>query len=84
MQRLTGGQQRVQVPGSTVRQVVTNLEAAYPGIKPLLYDAEGDRIVPGIAVVIDGEVSVLGLMQAVEENSEVHFLPAIGGGQSPS
>lgn len=80
LQKLTGGIRYVTVPGSSVRQIVNNLQQAYPGTKAVLYDEEADRIRPGIAVVVDGEVTHRGLMQQVGENSEVHFLPAIGGG----
>ena len=38
---------------------------------------------PNISVAIDGEVSALGLLDKVGENSEVHFIPAIGGGEGP-
>jgi len=80
MQQLTGGKQRVQVAGATIRQVVNNLEKAFPGIKGRLCDPEEDELLPGVAVTVDGEVSLLGMMEAVNEGSEVHFLPAIGGG----
>ncbi len=80
MQRLTGGQQKVQVAGQTVRQVVDNLERAFPGMKMELYDEEEDILMPGMAVIIDGETSQLGLLERVQEDSEVHFLPALGGG----
>jgi hypothetical protein len=33
-----------------------------------------------MAVIVDTEVARLGLFQPVGEHSEVHFLPAIGGG----
>ena len=82
MQRLTGGQQKVQVAGQTVRQVVDNLERAFPGMKMELYDEEEDILMPGMAVIIDGETSQLGLLERVQEDSEVHFLPALGGGVS--
>ena len=78
MQALTGGNDRVEVAGSTVRQVVDNLEAEYPGIKDRL--VEDHRIKPNIAVAVDGEITPLGLLEKVGESSEVHFLPAIGGG----
>ena len=78
MQPLTGGKDRVEVAGSTVRQIVENLEAEHPGVKDRLVD-EG-RIKPNIAVAVDGEITPLGLLEKVGENSEVHFLPAIGGG----
>ena len=78
MQSLTGGKQTVQVEGSTVRQVVEALEQSYPGMSARL--VESGRIKPNISVAIDGEVTTLGMLQKVGENSEVHFLPAIGGG----
>jgi molybdopterin synthase sulfur carrier subunit len=80
MQPLTGGHQRVQAGGSNVRQLINDLEKQYPGLKELLYDDEEDDLMPGIAVIVDGEASQIGLLERVREDSEVHFLPAIGGG----
>jgi molybdopterin converting factor small subunit len=80
MQRFTGGQQQVQVAGRTVRQVIDNLDRAFPGLKMELYDEEEDVVMPGIAVVIDGETSQLGLLEHVTEGCEIHFIPALGGG----
>ena len=80
MQSITGGRQRVVVPGATVRQVINNLEREYPGARALLVDEAEDDLLPGLAVVVDGETSLLGLLERVSEGSEVHFLPAIGGG----
>ena len=81
MQKLTGGQQQVVVSGSSVRQIVNNLEEEYPGIKERLLD--NNRIKGNISVAVDGEVSPLGILAKVGEESEVHFLPAIGGGGPP-
>ena len=80
MQSLTGGRQQVVVPGATVRQVINNLEKECPGTRDILMDVEEDELSPGVAVIVDGETSLLGLLERVQENSEVHFLPAIGGG----
>ncbi len=41
---------------------------------------EEGRIRPNLAVAIDGEVARMGLLEKVGENSEVHFVPAVGGG----
>ena len=41
---------------------------------------EEDELLPGVAVIVDGEASQLGLLERVRDDSEVHFLPAIGGG----
>ena len=78
MQSLTNGRQTVVVAGSTVREVVNNLEEEYPGIKERL--VEGYRMKANISVAVDGEVTPMGALAKVGENSEVHFLPAIGGG----
>jgi molybdopterin synthase sulfur carrier subunit len=80
MQRLIGGHDRVQVAGNTVRKVIDNLEAMYPGVKDELYFEEEDVLMPGISVVIDDQPSQLGILAHVKEDSEVHFLPALGGG----
>ena len=78
LKHLTGGQQRLRVPGSTVRQVVHHLVEQFPGLNERL--CEEGEIIPGMAVIVDGEASGLGMLQPVNEDSEVHFLPAIGGG----
>ena len=78
LRELTGGQESVTVPGETVRQVIENLERAYPGIKARL--CENGRLRPNVSVAVDGRVSRQGLRQRLAETSEVHFLPAISGG----
>ena len=75
-------QAKVRVSGSTVRQIVDNLEKAYPGLKDRLI--ENNRIRSSISVVVDGEVTPIGLLEKVGEDSEVHFVPAIAGGTLPA
>jgi molybdopterin converting factor small subunit len=75
---LTGGQEKVSVPGETVGQAITNLEQRYPGLRARLF--QGDRLRPDLSLVVDGNVSVRGLSQAVRDDSEVRFIPAIRGG----
>ena len=77
-QKMTDGAQKVDMEARNVRQVIEQLEEIYPGIKDRLLE-DGD-IAPNIAVAIDGDVAIMGLLQRVGENSEVHFVPAIGGG----
>ena len=81
MQKLTGGQQQVAVAGSSVREIINNLDEMYPGMKERLVDKF--RLKPNITVAVDGEVTPIGMLEKVGEDSEVHFLPAIGGGQGP-
>jgi molybdopterin synthase sulfur carrier subunit len=78
LRSLTHQQESVRLVGTTLRAVIDELDGRFPGIKDRL--CEGDRLRTGLAVVIDTEVIRAGLDQAVEENSEVHFLQAIGGG----
>ena len=80
MQSLTNGEHRVEIEGATVRQIINNLEARYPGMKERLVEA--NRVKSNISVAIDGEVTTLGMLGKVGESSEVHFLPAIGGGST--
>lgn len=68
----------VNVSGATVREIVENLSAKYPGLGSRLVD--GGQLRSSISVAIDGEVSTLGLLDSLDEDSEVHFIPAIAGG----
>lgn len=78
LQDLTAGQTKLYVGGETVREIIERLEGQFPGITERL--CQDDRLKPGIAVVVDSEVSTRGLRQRLTETSEVHFLPAISGG----
>ena len=78
LQSLSSGAKQVTVEATNVRGIVDGLDALYPGMRDRLVEA--GRIKPNISVAIDGEVSRLGLLEKVGEGSEVHFVPAIGGG----
>ncbi|HVA51290.1 MAG TPA: MoaD/ThiS family protein [Pirellulales bacterium] len=75
---LTGGIECVVVPGTNLRQVIAALDAAHPGLGARLCGDDG--ISPGLAVSIDGAFTNRGLLAKVGPDSEIHFLPAIGGG----
>jgi len=75
---LTDGQTKLSIPGDSVREVIAELESRFPGIEGRL--CEDKLIRPGMAVVVDSEVSTVGLRHKLSEASEVHFLPAISGG----
>ena len=78
LRSLTAGADRVLAPGESVREVVASLDAAHPGIAARLQ--QGDSLAPGLAVSIDGAFTNRGLAAKVGPASEIHFLPAIGGG----
>ena len=75
---MCGGDHLIDVPGRSVRQVIDNLDTHCPGIRDRLIE-DGD-LRPDLAVSVDGETTQIGLLQPVAENSEVHILPALGGG----
>ena len=76
---LTKGKDKVVVEGASLRQVIRNLEAQYPGIKAKLIQDDGE-VVDGMAIAIDGITSHMGLIEPVGPEAEIHFIPAIGGG----
>ena len=78
LQKMTGGDKKVDMDARNVRQVIDRLDELYPGIKNRL--VEDGEILPNLAIAIDGDVAIMGMLEKVQEDSEVHFVPAIGGG----
>ena len=78
MQKLCNGEQKLMIEGANLRQVINNLDLQYTGFKDRL--VEDGKIKPNISVAVDGEITPLGMIQKVNTNSEIHFLPAISGG----
>ena len=82
MRHLTSGEENITISGATVREVIDNLESRYPGMKERL--CEEGRLKPGIAVYINGLLSRGSVLERVDADAEIHFLPAIGGGVAES
>ena len=80
LQALTGGDKKVEVDAFNLQQVIDGLETLYPGMKSRL--VENGQLRSNLAVAIDGELARMGLLEKVGEESEVHFVPAIGGGHA--
>ncbi|HZC47077.1 MAG TPA: MoaD/ThiS family protein [Candidatus Acidoferrum sp.] len=78
LRKFTGGIERVEVPGKTIRDLIHHLSERFPGIDSQLLE-DGD-IRPSIAVSIDGEIATGGVLDTVADDSEVHFIPALSGG----
>lgn len=81
LQSLSQGDKQVTIEAATVRQVVDELEKLYPGIKERLVEAGELR--QDMTVAVDGELARMGLLEKLDEDCEVHFIPAIGGGEEP-
>ena len=75
---LTSGSKTVKVNGKNVRELIDALDSIYPGIKERL--CEQDELRPGLTIAVDGSMSAMKILEPVQPDSEVHFLPAIGGG----
>ena len=80
LRAFTDGRDRVMVSGSTLGQVLEALTADWPRLGEQLM--EHGKVRPEIVVAIDGVVTESLLFEAVGEDSEIHLIPAIGGGSS--
>jgi sulfur-carrier protein len=72
-----GTPRRLDLPGSTVDEVLASLDARVPGMHDRLLTA-GPEIRPHIKVFVDGRQAELGT--AVAPGSVVHVIPAVSGG----
>jgi sulfur-carrier protein len=73
-----GAEHRTTIDGATVGELISGLDARWPGIADRLCDA-GPVIRDHINVFVDGE-RTKALDQPVAPGATVHFIPAIAGG----
>lgn len=78
LRKFTNGVEQLELDVRNVRQVIEELETRFPGIKQGLCD--GEELSPSIQVCVGQTLSSRGMITKVAADSEVHFLPAIGGG----
>ncbi len=81
LRKFTQGKDEVSVAGTNVREIITNLEANYPGIRERICDDAGAvrRFVN--VFVGDEDIRFLdSLDTSVKDNDEVSIVPAIAGG----
>ena len=75
------GQTTVEIAGTTVGEVVTNLVEAYPGLGASVLDDDGNVRKFVNLYVDDEDIRFLdGLGTAVADGDEVAILPAVAGG----
>ena len=76
----TGGERQVPAAGDTVRELLDDLMARFPGLRSQL--VEDDEIAPFVNVYVEGEDvrTREGLDTEVRPGSTVILLPAMAGG----
>ena len=70
---LTGGLRRVEAVGATVGEIVAALDARFPGIAEKM--RTGGKLVPTVAITVDGKIAARGLATPVGVSSEVVVHP---------
>lgn len=81
LRKLTDGKEEVSAAGATIGELITDLEANYPGIKARICDDNGQvrRFVNIFAN--DEDIRFLqNLDTPVKDTDEVSIVPAIAGG----
>ena len=83
LQRLTNGQGEVTCQGSTIAELLADLERCYPGIKERICDEQGKlRRFVNIFVNEEDIRFLQGDQSAVKDGDDVSIIPAIAGGSS--
>jgi len=77
LRHLTGDRLQVDVDATTLRSAIAALDRQCPGIGREL--CEGDGLAPTLQVAID-QTMTRRMSAPLRPDSEIHFLPAIGGG----
>ncbi|MBF0274289.1 MAG: MoaD/ThiS family protein [Nitrospinae bacterium] len=80
--KLTNNESEVEISGSNVKELLTNLEAAHPGFNERLYDESGSlRRFINIYVNEEDIRFLDGENTEVKDSDEVSIIPAIAGGK---
>ncbi len=70
--QLAGGETELEVDAKNVRQLFNELGKRFPELAP--------HLEKGVAVAIDGNIHQDAWFAKIAADSEVHLMPAIGGG----
>lgn len=81
LRTLTAGKEQVEVKGSTVREVIDDLERKHPGIKDRLCDEKGVRRFVNIYQNEEDIRFLDALETAVKDGDSISIVPAIAGGR---
>ena len=72
LRELSGVSGPIEIDARDVRELLRKLEAHVPGI--------GKKVDEGLSIAIDGDIVQDPLLEPLEAESEIHFLPPIQGG----
>jgi molybdopterin synthase sulfur carrier subunit len=82
LRNLSKGESEVALDGTTVREVLSNLDGAHPGFADRLFDEEGNlRRFVNVFVADDDIRFLSGLDTPVPEGETVSIIPAVAGGE---
>ena len=70
----------VEINASNLGELIENLEKLYPGTKAHII--EDCAIKPGVAPVVNHPTTTKGLLEKIDQDSEIHFINAVSGGIS--
>lgn len=82
LRRYTDGQSKVESGGTTIQELIENLETQHPGVKSRLCDDNGQIKRYVNVFVNDAEIRTLqGLQTPLSDKDEVSIIPAMAGGK---
>ena len=84
LRRISNGQDKASVEGSSLDEIIQSLNEEFPGIKERLCDEQGE-IRHFVNIYVNGEdVRFLnGLSTATKSGDEISIVPAVAGGEQP-
>jgi molybdopterin synthase sulfur carrier subunit len=80
LRTLTGGADEVSIDGTTVGELIDNLEKKHPGIKERLCDEKGVRRFVNVYANEEDIRFLDNLQTKVKDGDSVSIVPAIAGG----
>lgn len=81
LRKLTSDEAEVEASGSTVREVLEDLETSYPGLKERLCDEDGElRRFVNVYVGEEDIRFLKGLDTEIPDGQLVSIIPAVAGG----
>ena len=81
LRRVTNGQDKVEIDGDTLGQIIEAMDSTYPGFKDRLVDEDGE-IRYFVNIYLNGEdVRFLqGMETTTKTGDELSIVPAVAGG----